>query len=204
MPMLDEFRRTIEDFGWISGLVLSGSVFAPLIAAGSGLAPPWPENLEFVGMVAILISLILVFQFLPRRKGRYHLFLALSALLLVLSMATQFVLHLRFVKTLPGTETEVVLGCGWTGEVKAVARADPLIDASAQCPGEYRKLLEMAENDPQSVWTSSSIENIALLLSGSWVLMFALFTVVLAAFVVFNSRQRSRRSTAPAPAPAPE
>ncbi|WP_370034784.1 hypothetical protein [Qipengyuania mesophila] len=204
MTMLDDFRNAVEDFGWIGGLVISGSVFAPLIAAGSGLAPPWPENLEFVGMVAILVSLILVFQFLPRRKGRYRLFLALSAIGLVISMATQFVLHLRFVKALPGTDTEAILGCGWTGELQAVARAEPTIDASAQCPGEYHKLLEMAENDPLQVWTSSSIDNIALLLSASWVLMFALFTVVLAAFVIFNSRQKSQRANREVAAQAAE
>lgn len=192
MARLDEFKKIFEDFGAISGFAMAGSVVAPLLASASGLAPPWPENLEFVASVMILLTMAVIFQFLPKRRSGYTKVFIAGATMLVTMLAAQVYLNTRFVTAAPGLESKLLMGCGWTRDMQRIAKKDPdSFDLVSQCPGDYRTLLEMADNDPSQIWTASSIDQIGLLLAATWVLIFVAFALALGSFVTYNARQRA-------------
>jgi len=193
---LNEFKKAFEDFGTIGGLAVGGSVLAPIISSASGLAPPWPNNLEFVAAVMMLLTLAMTFQFLPRRRSGYAKVFIAGTVLFVVTLAAQVALHMRFVTEAPRIETKLLMGCGWTRDMLVYARESGEFDLGSQCPGDYRALLEMADNDPSQIWTASGIDQIAMLLAATWVMIFVSLAVALGSFVIYNSRQRAARKTA--------
>lgn len=196
MTQLDEFKKIFEDFGTVGSLAVGGAVLGPIISAASGLAPPWPNNLEFVASVLMLLALAMVFQFLPKRRSSYAKVFIAGSVILVLTLALQVWLHIRFVTEVPGMETKLIMGCGWTRDVLLVAQNSNEFNLQSQCPGDYRPLLEMAENDPSQIWTASSIDQIAMLLAATWIAIFVSLSIALGSFVIYNSRQRSARRAA--------
>lgn len=196
MTQLTEFKKAFEEFGTIGGLAVAGSVLTPIISSASGLAPPWPKNLEFVAAMMMLLTLAMVFQFLPRRRSGYAKVFIAGAVLFVVTLAAQVTLHMRFVTDAPRIQGKLLMGCEWTRDMLRYARQSGELNLASQCPGDYRALLEMADNDPSQIWTAASIDRIALLLAGTWVMIFVSLAVALGSFVIYNSRQRSTRKTA--------
>lgn len=192
MSALDEFKKSFEQFGTIGGLAVAGSVLTPIVSAASGLAPPRPDNLPFAASMLMLLTLALVFQFLPSRQSGYAATFVAGSALLVATLIAQVYLHMRFV------DGQLILGCKWTDDTSLYASATPSIDPDAQCPGDYRHLLDRAENDPTQIWTPESIDQIALLLSVNWLLVFVMLAVALGSFVIYNGRQPGRPQDTPA------
>lgn len=89
MTRLDEFKKALEEFGAVSSLAITGSVLAPILSAASGLAPPWPNNLEFVTVTMMLLTLAMVFQFLPKRRSAYVKVFVTGTAMLVVALAAQ-------------------------------------------------------------------------------------------------------------------
>jgi len=188
MSRLDEFTKLLKDFGAIGALVIGGSLLTPILVAAVGLAPPDTPGLQFVASVMILVVMILLFQFLPQRPRAFAFLLVSSIGLLVVTMMAHLYLHMRFVTG------QLVLGCGWKPRLAALAQKDLELglDATSQCPGDFRALLGMQDDDPFEIWTADSIELVKFLLSASWVAMFVFLALALGAFVIHNGRQPAR------------
>ena len=197
MSALDQFKEVVERFGTIAGFAIGGTALVPLVTAATGLAPPWPAGLPFVACVLMLITLVLIFHFLTRRRALFSMVLLVGSILLVTSLAAHVYLHSQFVTVAPRSNAPLILGCKWTRDAVVVAN-DQGIDTSDQCPGDYRALLEDAEYDSSEIWTPGSISNVAYLLAVTWTLVFIALALALGSFVIWYSRQPAgRRRAAP-------
>jgi hypothetical protein len=162
------------------------------VTAAAGLAPPEAPNLEIVATLLMLLTLAMVFQFLPRKRSGYAKVFIIGTVAFVIVLAAQVYLHSRFV-----TADSQLTGCGWTRNMQVVAANLDGLDTGSQCPGDHRFLLSIANNEPAEIWTASSIDQVRTLLAATWVLVFVTFAVALGSFVVFNSRKRSRKPSPP-------
>lgn len=199
MSALDDFITLFKKFGTVGALAAAGSVVAPIVGAASGLAPPWPKNLDFVTATLSFLTVAMIFQFLPRtRKGYARVFIT-GTLAFVVSLLSQVYLHMRFVTTAPGIEGPLLLGCEWKRDILLLASrpdAHEALDTRHQCPGDYRYLLEISGNDPSAIWTAASIDNVAMMLALTWVLLFVFFAVSVGSFVVFNAGRKGKAKPA--------
>ena len=195
MSALDDFLTIFRKFGTVGALAASGAVIAPIIGSASGLAPPWPKNLDFVTATLSFLTMAMLFQFMPRTRKRYARVFIGGTLAFATALLAQVYLHMRFVTTAPGIEGQLLLGCEWKRDILLLASrpdAHEALDPRHQCPGDYRYLLEFSGNDPSTIWTAASIDNVAAMLALTWILIFVFFAVAVGSFVVFNAGRKGK------------
>jgi hypothetical protein len=189
---LGEFKALLRDFRSITGYAVGGAGTLPIVAAISGIAPPWPPSIGPITSIFIVISLVIIHQ---RSSGssfrRATAYITLSAMVAVIAMIVFLGMRDIFTFQLPTTQKQIIIGCGYTRE--AVQVADRLhIDVGSGCPGEFHYLLSTASFDNYRIWTQSSLLAIKLGLFTLWLLFFLCLTVSMGVFIVNQKARRGR------------
>jgi len=183
MDAFDEFKKILERFGVLGGMAVGGAVFLPFISGAAGFAPIWPPAQAFVTAVAMLVVLMLVFQFTVRIGKRAHtILLTVFALLFVGALGCYLYLFGTFVSLHPSNEAKLVLGCEWTRDARLLGAT------GSGCPGDYGQLLHTAGYNPSRIWTLESIQFIQNMLFLAWLASFAILAGLIGTFLIGLNR----------------
>ena len=183
-PALRQFEELWRNFRGLSTTALGSSVAAPFAVALIHLSPPWPRGiLPLTALVEFLI-LVAVFQLLPKatrkRAGRLIVF----GLLSLFAISTIYLLAFsRFTFEVPTKHETYVKGY--------VCTANAALVYGARCPDLGLDELQTAEYEAERLWTRDSIAVVRTGLVVLWLMAFALLSIVLGTFLVYQTR-RSR------------
>jgi hypothetical protein len=162
-----------------AGLAL---VAAPLALGRTGLAPPWPENVEAITALVQLIGLAITFQVLIHAAMRTKHWVVIGTFLaLCFSSALYVGLLLNFTYTGANSPARSPRGFYCT----LIAQTH----YKDRCPYLGQAELNSAENKPTNIWTERSIEAVKGTLFFSWLVSFLSLTVFLASFVLYQKRE---------------
>jgi hypothetical protein len=157
----------------IQVLTIAGTLATlPLLAAFAGLQPPWPPAIAYVTAAFILMSALVMWEWVrgSRRAVRRRFILAGIALT-ILGIGAYLPLYWLFVEPIPGSSARVVRGTVCT---PVAQRTYP-----DQCPDLSRDVLRGAEWEANLLWTRTSIMQVQLGLVTAWIA----FAAGLVAFV---------------------
>src|SRR5215831_15620471 len=59
---LGDFKALLRDFRSITGYAVGGAGTLPIVAAISGIAPPWPSSIGPITSIFMVISLVIIHQ----------------------------------------------------------------------------------------------------------------------------------------------
>lgn len=196
MASFDDFKQTVQRFGFVAGLVGAGSVLTPLVTAAAGFAPPVFDGLPYLTTLFMLTVLMVGFSLVQGlSKARFKRLIAVSATgFAILSFGYLYVLD-SFVETDPATNRRVIVGCQWTSDIRKNYVPDYVAGETSECPGEHALVMEMlqgANGDPANIWTKESIRHVGFGLIALWIGMFAALTLLITSFVVSLKDKRAK------------
>jgi hypothetical protein len=183
MQSFSEFADYVQRFKWVAGLIVGAAGLTPVIAAFAGMNPAWPEKIEILTSLLIVVTLILAFVLTSGvRAKRVKRIVLGTALAFVISLFGYLYAFGRFVYEVPGTKSSVTLGCTWKKDALEGAKIFR-ISAANQCPGDFEDLLANAEYAPSAVWTPESLSTTRLLVLALWLAVFTSLAAFIGAFV---------------------
>jgi hypothetical protein len=179
------FGQYLKKYGLLAAWVSGAGLALPLAAKRAQLTPPWPEQgIVFATALLELVALAAVYQISqqPRRQTlRKICFYALGALCIVTVAYFATMAFLVF-----QIDHEVLVrGLICRPEAKLVYGSD--------CPLLTIDQIRKAENNPQVLWTMSSIVTSRLLLLSLWSLTYVLLALFLGTFIVIRQGRRSSK-----------
>lgn len=184
---LDDFVALLDDIRKIAAWVLPAAGISPIVCALVGINPPWPNKigLTLATSAVVLLALVFVFQFLRGRpKKIVNRFLGMFMSLTVAAALLYFAAFSFFVYTTPVTGEAFAKGYTCTAEATQLF--------GSKCPWLDLDELKGAEYEATRLWTLPSIAFTRMALLTLWFLLFAAYSLALAAFVSYQSAMRSR------------
>ena len=185
---MDGFYELLGEINKLSAWVMPSATIAPLIASLVDLNPPWPNKigLTIVTALVVLLALIVVFQFLrKKRRAVIDRVLLLSLAFLVASCVAYYSGLSLFSFTTPVTHDRYIKGFDCTKDARAVF-AD-------KCPWLDLDELKQAEYEATRLWTIQSITVVRIGLLTLWAFSFAMLALALGAFISFQQRPHRQR-----------
>jgi hypothetical protein len=176
------FTQYLKKYGQLLAWAMGAGLALPLAAKKAQIAPPWPDQgIVFVTALLVLVVLAAVYQVshqLNRQALRKLCFYGLGALFVV---CAAYFIALAFLVFQIDQETFVRgLTC----------RPDATIVYGSDCPFLTIDQIRRAENNPQLLWTMSSIVTARLLLLTLWSLAYVLLALFLGTFITIQEGRR--------------
>lgn len=182
MSGLTDFRRFFTSFVGLIGAGVATTALV-LVIALVGIAPPWPVAIVQVTAIAQLVALIFVFQRLEK-SGRTKIDTKMrnNLIFLIILALLYLTAHSLLVFAMPN---------GDLGVRGVFCSQNALRLFSDSCPFLERTQISTAEFEADRLWTpiGLAVSRIGLLVA--WVGAFACLVNVVAAFVVFQRRQKT-------------
>jgi hypothetical protein len=191
---LTDFKEMLSDFRSVTTYAVGGAGTVPIVAAMIGIAPPWPPGIGPLTSILVVICLVILYQSLHDVTARrVTVYIAVSAVIALLSVTIYLGLRDIFTFKLPTTGEQIVIGCGYTRDALQVARQLQL-EIGEGCPGQFQYLLSTASFDNYRIWTASSLLAVKITLFMSWLLFFFGMTASIGVFIVDQRSRRGRRA----------
>jgi hypothetical protein len=133
----------------------------PLIAAFAKLQPPWPNAIEYVSAVFIIVCALIMWEWVRRARRFTRRGFILAGLVLILAgIGTYLPLYSSYVSEVPNDGGRVVRGSVCTPDAQALY---PRL-----CPDLPDQALIEAGWEPELLWTRASIQRARLELVAAW------------------------------------
>ncbi len=181
---LFEFKRLLAEFRGLSTWALGG-LAVPFASALLSLSPPWPKAITPITSVIELLVMIFSFHFLssaPRKT--INRVMKIGAALLVTCGIVYLIGYSQYVYETPITHVRFVKGLVCTDDAQKVF--------GAKCPNLDMDDLNTAEYEAERLWTMPSITAVRLGLVVTWLSTFVSLSMVIAVFLLFEMRRKSR------------
>ena len=163
----------------------------PLIAAFAKLQPPWPNAIEYVSAVFIVVCALIMWEWVRRaRRFARRGFIIAGVVLILGGIGTYLPLYSSYVSEVPGSGSRVVRGSVCTPDAQELY---PKV-----CPDLPDQALADAGWNPELLWTRASIRRSQLMLVGAWLC----FIVGLIAIVGASVAGRPMAGRKPRPQPS--
>ena len=183
---LDSFKTFLDQYRRLM-VVATGATAVPLAAALASLTPAWPSGIAGVTAVAQLLALALVFQLLKSsRRVVVSKVMVRSTFILCLLMPVYFLLLSLFTYTEPSSKQRFTKGYECSTDAKIVF--------GNSCPFLGYDDLRKAEYEEERLWTPQSLSIMRSSILVIWLASFAALSTTLGSFVVFQLRERHRRT----------
>jgi len=133
----------------------------PLIAAFAKLQPPWPNAIEYVSAVFIVVCALIMWEWVRRaRRFARRGFIIAGVVLILGGIGSYLPLYSSYVSEVPGSGSRVVRGSVCTPDAQELY---PKV-----CPDLPDEALADAGWNPELLWTRASIRRSQLMLVGAW------------------------------------
>lgn len=160
---MDQYLRDLLKIIGIGGLFAA----LPAVVALAGLEPPWPPAIGGVSALLVLVSSLLVWEWVRNARQAHRRGWILAAVLLTsIGLVGYLILYSLFIEPIPdGRGERVIRGFACT--------ADALAVYGDKCPDLPREALADAEWESVALWTRQSVTIVRLGLALTWILFIA-------------------------------
>lgn len=191
---LDSFIQSIKDVKKLITIAVSGLICSQVIALLAGIQPPWPKGILILTSMIELLVLMMAWHFssVSEKMNTGKILVILFSLLCFFSLAYVFMYSL-FVYNIPGTSTDIVLGCGLTHDSQLVLSLNKidLKTITDTCPEEFTRILSSAEFEATRVWTPWTVKLNQVVIFALWLAAFSCLAAFMGIFVAYHKRRQS-------------
>jgi hypothetical protein len=183
MTGLDDFKRLLKEFNYLSVWASAGSVVLPFVASFIAIIPPWPAGLNIITSIFQLLSLIVVYQLYsgaPRRIITRNITILFCASIVIMIAYT--ILFSMLTIYVPPAHRSIVVGFECTEDAKRVF--------GSKCPSLSLDDLMTVAFDEFLLWTKSSIAISRAVLIAMWFVFFISLAGLIGTFLVYQMKRK--------------